>query len=284
MVLMIIAMLAVLGLCFGSFVNALVWRVHEQAARKKAGKSAQAQDGLSVTHGRSMCPNCRHKLKALDMVPMLSWLALRGKCRYCGKPISAQYPLVELLTALLFVVLYIWWPVAFTDAQTVIFALWLALATGFMALIVSDLRWMLLPDRILYPTTAVAAVIAVIAAATASQPWLAVLNTLLAVAVGGGLFYALFQVSKGKWIGGGDVKLGWMLGLVTATPARSGLMIFLAALLGTLVSIPLLLSGRMKRHSVIPFGPFLIMAAIVVQLFGHDILSWYRDTFLSTVL
>lgn len=231
-----------------------------------------------------MCPNCRHALSTLDMVPVLSWLALRGRCRYCNKPISAQYPLVELLTALLFVAMYAWWPVAFTDAQTVIFVLWLALLTGFMALIVSDFRWMLLPDRILYPTTVVAAVIAVIAVATANKPWLAVLNMLLAVAVGGGLFYVLFQVSKGKWIGGGDVKLGWMLGLVTATPARSGLMIFLAALLGTLISIPMLLSGRMKRHSVIPFGPFLIMAATVVQLFGQDILSWYRDTFLSSVL
>src|SRR4051812_7602742 len=104
MMLMIYAILVVLGLCFGSFVNALVWRIHEQAeqgSKKKPNKSYI--DKLSIRKGRSMCPHCRHELKALDLLPVVSWLALRGKCRYCGKPISVQYPLVELLTACLFV-------------------------------------------------------------------------------------------------------------------------------------------------------------------------------------
>ena len=279
---MIIAILVVVGLCFGSFVNALVWRLHEQANQKK-GNEKQRQR-LSITKGRSMCPHCKHELAAKDLLPIVSWLALRGKCRYCGKPISAQYPLVELLTAVLFVGLYIWWPVPFTTAQTIIFILWLALATGFMALIVYDLRWMLLPDRLVYPLTVLAALIAVIAAATATKPAIAVLNTVLAVAVGGGVFYILFQISKGKWIGGGDVKLGWMLGFIAATPARSALLIFVAAFLGSLASLPLLLTRRMKRTSVIPFGPFLLVAAIIVQLFGHTLLQWYQKTFLSFTL
>lgn len=274
---MIIAILVVVGLCFGSFVNALVWRVHEQDAAKKGKKGS---GGLSIAKGRSMCPDCKHPLAAMDLIPVLSWLALKGKCRYCGKPISIQYPLVELLTAVLFVALYVWWPVPLTDIQKVIFVLWLALATGFMALIVSDFRWMLLPDRILYPSSALAALIAVITAVAADKPAIAILNTVLAVAVGGGIFYVLFQLSKGKWIGGGDVKLGWMLGLVAATPARSMLMIFGAAFLGTLASLPLLFTKRMKRTSLIPFGPFLIIAAIFVQLFGHTVLAWYQRTFL----
>ena len=281
MVLMIIAILVVVGLCFGSFVNALVWRVHEQAGRK--GKQTD-RARLSIARGRSMCPDCGHGLAGKDLVPVLSWLALRGKCRYCGKPVSFQYPLVELLTAGLFAALYIWWPVPFTTAQTVVFVLWLALATGFMALIVYDLRWMLLPDRIMHPMAVLAGVVAVISIATAPNPAMALLNTVLAVAVGGGIFYVLFQVSKGKWIGGGDVKLGWMLGLLVATPARSVLLIFLAALLGSLVSVPLLLARRMKRASVVPFGPFLIAAAIIVHLFGHTMLSWYQKTFLSFTL
>ena len=97
--------------------------------------------------------------------------------------------------------------------------------------------------------------------------------------VGGGLFYVLFQVSKGKWIGGGDVKLGWVLGLFLATPGRSFLMIFLAATLGSLVSLPLLAGKRLHKNSVLPFGPFLIIAAIIVQLFGHSILHWYQRSF-----
>ncbi|HYH36047.1 MAG TPA: prepilin peptidase [Candidatus Saccharimonadales bacterium] len=277
---MIIAILVVVGLCFGSFVNALVWRLREQSTLK----NKKHQDRLSITKGRSMCPHCKHELAARDLLPIVSWLTLRGRCRYCQKPISAQYPVVELLTACLFAALYIWWPVSFDTGQTIIFILWLALATGFMALIVYDFRWMLLPDRLVYPLTALAALIAGIAAITASNPAAALLNTLLAVAVGGGIFYVLFQVSKGRWIGGGDVKLGWMLGLVAATPVRSALLIFVAAFIGSLVSVPLLLTKRMKRTSVIPFGPFLIIAAIIVQLFGHSMLLWYQRTFLSFTL
>lgn len=276
MVLMIVAVLLVVGLCMGSFVNALIWRVHEQSKTKKASPKQ-----LSVIHGRSMCPHCRHELSAADLIPVLSWLKLRGRCRYCGKPISPQYPLVELATAALFVASYIWWPVAFSGAQTAIFVLWLGLLTGFMALIVYDWRWMLLPDRIMSPVAVLAAVTAVIAVLSADRPLIALLNTAGAVIIGGGVFYGLYQYSKGKWIGGGDVKLGWVLGLIAATPARSVLFIFLGALLGSLTSLPLLLMGRAKRSTVIPFGPFLIIALIIVQLFGHAILAWYKRTFLA---
>jgi len=102
-----------------------------------------------------------------------------------------------------------------------------------------------------------------------------------AVLVGGGLFYILFQVSDGKWIGGGDVRLGWLLGLIIGTPARSLLFIFLAAIGGSLVTAPGLATGKLNRTSVIPFGPLLIAGAIVVQLFGGDILHWYRATFIT---
>lgn len=263
---MIIIVLVVVGLCMGSFVNALVWRLHE---------------GMSVAKGRSMCPDCRHGLAAKDLVPVLSWLGLKGKCRYCSRPISAQYPLVELVTAAAFVASYVWWPAAFDTAQTVIFVLWLVLFTGLVALAVYDLRWLMLPNRLIYPLAGIAGVQAAITTATAIDPPTALLNIILAVAIGGGLFYALFQVSKGKWIGGGDVKLGWLLGLIVATPGRAVLFIFLGSVLGSLVSLPLLTSGRLKRTSVIPFGPFLITGAIITVLFGADILHWYQQTFLN---
>src|SRR5206468_8721328 len=144
---------------------------------------------------------------------------------------------------------------------------------GLMALLVYDLRWFLLPDRLVYPLSVIAAAIALINVASAKDPAAALLNLILAVAVGGGLFYLLFQVSKGKWIGGGDVKLGWLLGLVVGTPAKAGLFIFIGSLIGTLVSLPLLASDRLKKNSTIPFGPFLIIGAIVTMLFGSRILS-----------
>ena len=102
---MIIAVLAVLGLVFGSFVNAFAWRLHEQESllEKKKKPSAKQLAKLSIVKGRSMCPECKHELAAKDLIPVFSWITLKGKCRYCGKPISWQYPAVELATALLFV-------------------------------------------------------------------------------------------------------------------------------------------------------------------------------------
>lgn len=336
---MLIVILVILGLCLGSFVNALVWRVHEQANEPKrkhprrtdskksrylklTGKSrGKNQDSsaavgmtegkrglstsygmtgarlgqvpdLSITKGRSMCPQCKHELTAKDLIPVLSWLSLKGKCRYCHKPIGIQYPLVELSTAGLFVASFLFWPTAMIRQNgscppvsllhgacwqdNLAFGLWLVILTGLIALFVYDLRWYLLPNRIMYPLTVLAASFAALEIALADNPLHAAINTALAVLVGGGIFYVLFQASGGKWIGGGDVKLGWLLGLILATPAKSLLMIFIAALLGSLVSIPLLLDKKLKRTSHIPFGPFLIVAAVIVMLFGANILDWYK--------
>lgn len=279
---MITAILIVTGLCFGSFVNALVWRVHEQS--EEVGKkkpSIKYLRQLSLSKGRSMCPRCQHELGAKDLVPIFSWVSLRGKCRYCAEVISWQYPAVEAVTALLFLASYLYWPIPVEGVQVLSFVLWLGLVVGFMALIVYDLRWLLLPNRIMVPLGAVAGLMAIVGIATAAHPVRTGLDTILAVAIGGGIFYVLFQVSAGKWIGGGDVKLGWLLGLVVATPARALLLIFAASALGSLISLPLLAAKRVKPSSVIPFGPFLILAAILVQLFGHSILYWYQRNFIT---
>lgn len=304
MVLMISGVLAVLGLCAGSFVNALVWRVREQEklqenqqGAQKGSKGRKGRSGsetnqnqylhaayrrrLSVLHGRSMCPHCHHELAAKDLVPVFSWLSLGGKCRYCHKPISLQYPLIELATAAVFIASYFWWPEAITGAQSILFSLWLLLVTGLMALLLYDFKWLLLPNRIMYPLGGLAGLYAVVSVAIANNPLVALLNVVLSVAVGGGLFYILFQLSGGKWIGGGDVKLGWLLGLIVGTPAKAFLMIFLASIGGSLISVPLLVTGRLKRTSTIPFGPLLIFGAVLTVLFGNDLLDWYRQTILQ---
>jgi leader peptidase (prepilin peptidase)/N-methyltransferase len=280
--LMIIVALAIVGLGLGSFANALVWRVKEQ--EEEAGKNKpdrQYLEKLSIAKGRSMCPYCKHKLASKDLIPVLSWLILKGKCRYCDKPIPIQYPVIELATAGLFAASYVWWPYGLHGSQIAALGLWLLVLTGLMALLVYDMRWKLLPNRIIYPLFVLAGVFACLEVLTAFMPLEALVNTILAVLVGGGIFYGLFQLSGGKWIGGGDVKLGWLLGLILGTPARSFLLLFLASLLGTAISLPLLATNRLKRTSTIPFGPFLIIAAIIVQLFGRSILMWYQRTFLT---
>lgn len=264
-----------LGLVAGSFVNALVWRLHQQSKSKKARKE------LSITKGRSVCPHCRHQLAVADLIPVLSWVWLGGRCQYCSKVIGWQYPVVELVVAVLFVISYKYWPIEISGVWAVQFAAWLGLITGFVALSVYDLKWFLLPNRLVYPLYAIGGVYALIGLTESdSFPWTA-FDLVSAVFIGGGLFYVLFQVSKGKWIGGGDVRLGGLLGLVIGTATGSLLMIFLASVLGTVVALPAMLSGKAKKGSLIPFGPFLMAAAFIAVLWGEQIINWYRDIFIG---
>lgn len=275
---MIIAALVLGGLAFGSFVNALVWRLHMQAGGLKKSKRSKASAGrYSITKGRSMCVHCKHELAAKDLIPVISWLFLRGKCRYCSKPISWQYPVVELATSLLFVASYLFWPNSLTGLEVVHFGLWLIVLTGLVALAVYDLKWMLLPNKIIFPLYGVVAIDVLVRCVHADNILTALSQAVAAVVIGGGLFYVLFQYSKGSWIGGGDVKLGFLIGGIVYLPVQAMLVLFVASLLGTFYTVPLLLLKKASRSSRIPFGPFLIVGTIVVVLFGVRLSEWYLE-------
>jgi prepilin signal peptidase PulO-like enzyme (type II secretory pathway) len=281
MVLMIIVALIIFGLCFGSFVNALTWRIHEQAKENEKSKvNKKYLQQLSILHGRSFCPHCKHQLASKDLIPVFSWLSLKGKCRYCSHSIALQYPLVELSVAALFVVSYIFWPVDLHGPEVAVFIAWLLILTGLIALVVYDLRWYLLPNRIIYPLGVIAVIQAGVIVSQASSPLSVFYNDLAAVVIGGGIFFAIYQISSGKWIGGGDVRLGLLLGLLAGTAEKSLALIFIASVLGCLVSIPLIALKHLKPSSTIPFGPFLIGASIIVVLFGTHIIHWYQQNFI----
>lgn len=262
--------MVLLGLCFGSFINALVWRVYMQS---KTGSKAK-QGKYSITKGRSMCVDCGHTLNTLDLIPVFGWVYLKGKCRYCHKKISLQYPVVEIITAILFLTSYIFWPYEFSNYGILIFVVWLALLVGMVALVIYDFRWMILPNKIVFKLYGLATIFVVLILVK-NFSLENLLNILLSVAIGGGLFYLLFQVSKGKWIGGGDVKLGFVLGALCLKPGNAFLMLFLASLMGVLYIVPGMAIGKVKRTTRIPFGPFLIAGTIVVVLFGEQIIEWY---------
>ena len=226
-----------------------------------------------------MCVHCKHELGPMDLLPVVSWVLLRGKCRYCHKPID-DTPLTEIVTAALFVVSYLFWPESFHGAGYGLFVLWLVLLVVFVALAVYDLRWFLLPNRLVFPLYGVAAVFVLLRSYILHHPSM-IPGALLGMLVGGGFFYLLFQLSDGKWIGGGDVKLGGLLGLLLGGPVQAFLCIILASLSGTIVATPLLLTGKASRRSRLPFGPLLIFGAIVTMLFGARILAWYNHQFLS---
>lgn len=266
---MVLILLVLVGLVAGSFVNALVWRLHEQAK-----KSSARRTDLSLLRGRSMCTQCRHQLAAADLIPVVSWVALRGKCRYCHTRISWQYPAVELATAGLFGLSYAAWPYPLAEfSNYALFVTWLAALVLAIALVVYDLHWMLLPNRLVYPFGAVAAVAVAIDYLRVGEPgivWSALVGSLCF----GGLFYVIYQVSRGKWIGGGDVRLGFILGLLLGWQ-KAILGLTAAAYLGTAVIVILLLAGKYRRNLKLPFGPFLLSGAVIAMLWGQTIIDWY---------
>lgn len=265
---MIITLIAltVLGLCFGSFVNALVWRLHT---------------GRDWVKERSQCPKCHHQLASKDLIPLVSWLALGGRCRYCHKPISKQYPLVELAMAVVFVLSYVFWPADLAGGEARLqLATWLAASVGLMALLVYDSRWQLLPSRILYPTLAIAAA-GRLADILIYKPDImgALVDWALALAVGAGVFWLIFHISKGQWIGYGDVRLGLVIGTLVIGPVEAAATIFLASLIGSLVMIPMLLSGHKQMTDRLAFGPFLIVATWLVVMAGDRLAGWFPALF-----
>lgn len=268
-------------------MNALVWRLarqnYHEFSEGKRGKRVNSRSSkqYAILRGRSMCPDCKHELAAKDLVPLLSWLELRGRCRYCQKSIHWQYPAVELTTAILFIASYYFWPFNLVFGwQTVLFGLWLGIVVIMVALAVYDLRWMILPDKLVYILVVLSLLFVAIAVFVNPNQAMAKLVA-LALVCSFGLFYVLFQLSNGKWIGGGDVKISAALGLLLLTPINVFLMIFLASLGGSLVALPLLLSGKATRTSRIPFGPFLLAATFLVFLFGSQIISWYTELVIS---
>lgn len=261
---MVITLLVILGLCFGSFVNAFVWRLHENK---------------DWVRGRSMCPDCEHILAWYDLLPVVSWISLRGHCRYCHKSISWQYPVVELLTAGVFIVSYLYWPYKFDAEGLLLFTFWLTILVGFMTLTIYDLKWFLLPDKVVFPLIGLGLLMVLVRAGLFRND----LGHLVDGFIGGstlfGLFYGLFQVSKGAWIGGGDVKLAFLLGLLAGGFLEAILLLFLASIIGSFVSLPFLISKKLKPSSQIPFGPFLMMATFIVYIFGASLLDWLRGQY-----
>ncbi len=258
---LILVILGCFGLVFGSFINALVWRLHEK------------RDWVTE---RSECPHCHHVLAPKDLIPIASYLILKGKCRYCKKPIQ-DTPFTELLTPALFIASYLLWPSDLTGAGLFLFASWLVFIIGFVALAVYDLRWYLLPNRMVFPLIALAAAQVLVMPLAYHYSWHTVLDASLGALTLSGLFYILFQVSGGTWIGGGDVKLAIALGLLAGDPLRAMLLLFFASFIGTFMALPLILKNGLKSKIKLPFGPLLIAGMILVQLFGSSVISWYSQ-------
>lgn len=250
----LIAGCAVLGLLIGSFVNVVAYRIPV---------------GQSVVRPPSACPGCGHAIRGRDNIPVLSWVLLHGRCRDCGMAISWRYPLVEAGTAGLFGA-----TAALLGAVWVLPAyLWFAAVT--ITLVLTDLDHHRIPNRILYPGTAVA-VILLAAGAGLDGAWPAYGRALLGGVADFGFFFVLALVARGGF-GFGDVKLAFLLGTFAAYRSWEALVasVFLAFLIGGGVAVVLLVRRRAGRRDMIPFGPALVVGAWIAIAAGDPIARWY---------
>lgn len=233
---MLISLGFIIGAVLGSFTKALADR--------------------SLTNrtfwGRSYCLHCKHALRWYDLFPILSFVFLRGKCHYCHKSISKEYLLVEIVLGLL--IAFLFWQ------QFDIFNLFFISILS--VLFMTDIKKMLIPDRIVLPAIVIA---------LAAKPFAGGILTALGIA---GFFYALILVTRGKGMGGGDVKLGAFIGLGLGFP-NGILALALSFFLGALVSLALIFLGKKKFGQTIPFGPFLVTGALIALFWGDKIINWY---------
>lgn len=276
--------LAVFGLLLGSFAGATVWRLRARQLLfdKKQGEAVDAKEYArlkplatqKVSTDRSRCLSCGYTLRWYDLIPLFSWLSLNGKCRSCRKPIGYFEPLMELGMAALFVVSYLFWPFLLTDALAITtFVVWLLACVGLVILFAYDAKWFLLPDKITWTVVALGAVTVGLTMLQSGDPLLTLLNAAGAVGALSGLYLVLYLVSKGQWIGFGDIKLGLGLGLLLVDWQLGLLALFLANVIGCLVVIPFMIAGKVGRTSQVPFGPLLILGAIIAKLWGFVIVD-----------
>ena len=244
------ALLFVFGTAIGSFLNVVILRL-------PAGETLG---------GRSHCPNCHHQLAAADLVPVLSYALLGGKCRYCHHKISPRYAAIELATGVLFVATAAFFPVK-DGTSAVVLLRALVIVSTLVPIFVIDLEHYVILDKILL-VSGCAVLLLNLATPGAFVPSLIAATGALA------FFWTLYAIGNGKFLGLGDVKLGLFLGL--ATPgALVAVNIFLAYLIGAAVAIPLLASGKKKLASEVPFGTFLAISTVVTLYVGPQLLAWY---------
>lgn len=272
----VICLIAILGAMTGSFIGAMTWRMRK---------------GLDWVRDRSRCESCRHVLSVGDLVPVVSYVGLRGKCRYCREPIGRVTFLIETMMLLVFALSALIWPSAIAMHATTFeamlhyggmwmsvgFGLWLIIV-GFMgALFVYDARWKILPNKFVFPLIAIAIIYsAVIAFGVQNQPWLNWLGDhIIATLCISGVYAVLYYISDGRWIGFGDVKLGLALGWLL--PWWGGLAVLLISnILGTVFALPGLIGKKYGLKSQIPFGPFLIAATVITVLFGWQMVMIFQ--------
>jgi len=240
-----------LGTCIGSFLNVCICRLPQ---------------GRSVVRPGSACPKCDHRLKWWENIPILSFLLLRAKCSSCGKRISMQYPLVELLSGLLCLVL--WYKFGFSSELFIYFYF----SACLIIVTFVDLAHQIIPDAVSLPGIAVGFLSSFL------LPGLSWRDSLLGILMGGGILFLVawgyYIIARKEGMGGGDIKLLAMIGAFLGWQAIP-LVILLSAAAGSVAGLTIMSLQKGNRHMAIPYGPFLVGAALITLFWGHELTDWY---------
>ena len=264
---LLVGLAVVLGLMFGSFASAAAYRI----PRKE-----------SFVTGRSKCPNCGATIRALENIPLFSFIALRGRCRNCKTRISRRYPLIELGTGLLFGLAA--WKFGF-NAETAIYC---GLFWVLVVLTIIDIEHQLLPTRVIYPTL-LAGVVALSVTAVVRDQTDRIVDMGIGAAVFGGIFFVIFYAAPAGGFGFGDVRLGLLLGTFVGYLGAPGLVLlamFMSFLTGALIGITLKWwesrgaedEGPLRKAKV-PFGPYMALGSVISIFWGQRILDAYLNLF-----
>ncbi|MFA6909290.1 MAG: prepilin peptidase [Patescibacteria group bacterium] len=245
------AFVFIFGLMVGSFLNVVIYRTYR---------------GIGFVKGRSYCPHCKHHLEIFDLIPLFSFMSLRGKCRYCEKKISWQYPIVEFVTAGSFLALFMYFG---PSAEFLVYAVYVAFC---IIIFVHDFKYSLILDQISLPGI----VVGLIGSTVFLR--MSLVDVGLGVLIGAGFFMIQYAISRGKWIGGGDIRLGAMMGAMLGWKYLL-VALFISYIVGSIFGIALILAGRKKWGSHVPLGTFLTVAMYATFFAGPALVEYYWNGF-----
>ena len=246
-----VVLIFILGLIVGSFSNVCIYRIPRNE---------------SIIYPASHCPKCRSKIKPVDNIPLLSFILLKGRCRNCKSKISIQYPVVEFLTGLIYLIIYLTYGLS---VQTLIYII---LSSALIIIAFIDLNEQIIPDVISLPGIVMGFILSFLV------PYISFINSALGVVVGGGIIFIIglagSVIFKKEAMGGGDVKLAAMIGAFLGW-RYIVISLFLGFFLGSLAGIFLIMLKIKSREDTVPFGPFIVLGSFITLLWGEKIISWY---------
>lgn len=250
---MIAVFFLILGMIIGSFLNVCIYRIPREE---------------SISFPPSHCTNCKNRIRAYDLVPVLSYILLRGKCRYCGEKISIKYPLIELITGVLFMALYIKFGLSFELFKFIVFICFL-IVIGIIDLETTDVYL-----KTTLPGIIIGIIFIIIGGCFYGYDvWSYIYGGLL----GGGLIYAIVFLTHG--MGSGDAEICLLAGIFLGFKLTI-VMMFLSFVIGGIIGLLLIVTKRKSSKDYIPFGPFITLGAILTVFFGQQIINFYISQFI----